>query len=77
MEHERAVLGVDGNAAFALLGDNLQEGEAEFVEINYDESRSYVCELRAAKQALFNLRRRLNKPNLDYYFGPSHPYGRD
>lgn len=26
-------IGVDGNAAFALLGDNLQEGVAEFVEI--------------------------------------------
>ena len=30
---ERAELGIDGNAGFALLGDDLQSGEAEFVEI--------------------------------------------
>lgn len=27
---ERAVIGVDGNCGFALLGENLQEGEVEF-----------------------------------------------
>lgn len=32
-EMERAELGVDGNRGFALLGDDIQSGEAEFVEI--------------------------------------------
>lgn len=32
-KYERAQLGIDGNCGFALLGPNLQEGEAEFVEI--------------------------------------------
>lgn len=30
---ERAELGIDGNCGFALLGENIQDGEAEFVEI--------------------------------------------
>ncbi len=30
---DRAELGIDGNCGFALIGENLQEGEAEFVEI--------------------------------------------
>lgn len=30
---ERAELGIDGNCGFALLGENIQEGEAEFCEI--------------------------------------------
>jgi hypothetical protein len=32
-DYDRAELGVDGNAAFALLGENIQEGDTEFVEI--------------------------------------------
>lgn len=32
-KYGRAELGIDGNCGFALLGPNLQEGEAEFVEI--------------------------------------------
>lgn len=31
--NDRAEFGIDGNCGFALLGENLQEGEAEFVEI--------------------------------------------
>jgi len=30
----RAELGIEGNFGFALIGENLQEGEAEFVEID-------------------------------------------
>jgi hypothetical protein len=32
-KYGRAQLGIDGNCGFALLGSDLQEGEAEFVEI--------------------------------------------
>ena len=32
-KYSRAELGIDGNCGFALIGPNLQEGEAEFVEI--------------------------------------------
>jgi hypothetical protein len=31
--NDRAELGIDGNCGFALIGADLQEGEAEFVEI--------------------------------------------
>ena len=36
MSVERAELGVDGNCGFALLGENTQEGEAEFIKIDYE-----------------------------------------
>lgn len=90
---ERAELGIDGNCGFALLGPNLQEGEAEFVEIpaidtatlptgrheeyTHEErlTRELAARLWAAKEAWRKLKERLNKPDLSYYFGPSHPYG--
>lgn len=90
---ERAELGIDGNCGFALLGPDIQEGEAEFVEIrSVDESKipggrhewftgevrslhTQGAKLAACKQALEKLRTRLNRPELSYYFGPSHPYG--
>ncbi len=31
--NQTAELGIDGNCGFALIGQSLQEGEAEFVEI--------------------------------------------
>jgi len=72
----RAMLGIDGNAGFSLLGINLQEGEAEFVTVSQigDEpfSRS---EVRAARKAHSNLEKRLGR-KIDFWFGPSHPYGR-
>ena len=80
VETRRAELGVDGNCGFALLGENIQEGEAEFVEVvqlkdGYgDYELLSVSERRAAKQALVNLRKRLGR-DVNYYFGPSHPYG--
>ena len=92
---ERAELGIDGNCGFALLGVNLQEGEAEFVEIEAvivppyyaqtrheqftgeeQQARELGAKLRACKEALNRLRARLAMPNLSYYFGDSHPYGR-
>ena len=82
---QRAELGVDGNCGFALLGSDLQVGEAEFVEIptaNIDRESSFLmpkglvaAQLWACKEALRRLRVRLNMPNMSYYFGPSHPYG--
>ena len=77
----RAQLGIDGNAAFALLGPDLQEGEAEFVTIPDDmpetctppgiSSAQVIC----ARMAFLKLRERLEVPELSFYFGPSHPYG--
>lgn len=74
---ERAELGVDGDHAFALLGADLQSGEAEFVKVeNNDTWRTAdraTAERRAATRALSLLRLRLGKPALSYYIGPSHP----
>lgn len=91
---ERAQLGIDGNCGFALLGENLQEGESEFVEIEpvtvppaiaHTRHEQFTgqermnlelgAKLRAAKRALQKLRDRLERPDLSYYFGESHPYG--
>ncbi len=71
-EERRAELGIDGNAAFALLGDDIQSGEVEFVELKDHEVST---ELHGAKAALRKLRERLGRPDLSYFFGPSHPYG--
>lgn len=83
---QRAELGIDGNCGFALIGVNIQEGEAEFVEIptaKADPDSSFMrpkgedaAKLWACKEALRRLRTRLNLPNMSYYFGRSHPYGR-
>ena len=81
---ERAELGVDGNAGFALLGTDLQVGEAEFVEIalpveaSLDPNRYHNSEwVRAAKIAVTAayraLKARLPNREFSYYLGPSHP----
>jgi hypothetical protein len=70
----RAELGIDGNCGYALLGPDLQEGEADFVEMAADDLDS---KLLACKLALHRLRERLKMPDLAYYYGKSHPYGRD
>ena len=85
-EYGRVELGVDGNAGFALLGPDLQEGEAEFVEIpgltGISGEGNFVVptgdeavKLRVCKSALKNLCVRLKVAHLPYYFGHSHPYG--
>ena len=59
-EFYRAVLSIDGDCACALLGPNIQEGEAEFVKIDY--SAHYLkshAERAAAYKALVALRKRL------------------
>lgn len=64
---ERALLSVDGNAGCALLGANLQEGEAEFVTVECrDDEHISQAEVRACYQALKALRNRLGKPDLSY-----------
>lgn len=71
---ERAELGIDGNCGFALLGRDLQEGEAEFVEMRGLDD-VLLDQLEASKKAFKKLKARLGRDELSYYFGPSHPYG--
>lgn len=84
MTLERAELGVDGNAGFALLGEDLQSGEAEFSEINLpvaaskDPNRYHNSEwVREAKKAIWRahqaLKTRLAPREFSYYLGTSHP----
>ena len=74
---ERAMLGIDGNAAFALLGEDLQSGEAEFITVECDEpkwtSAWEVAACRAAATAYHNLKVRLGREDISYYLGTSHP----
>jgi hypothetical protein len=81
---ERAELGVDGNAGFALLGADLQIGEAEFVVIalppaaSKDPNRYHNSEwISAAKIAVTAayraLKARIPNQKFSYYLGPSHP----
>ena len=79
---KRAELGIDGTAGFALLGADIQVGEAEFVDIDYKaKDRNGVlvsattAELIAAKQAFKKLAARLEDPEMSFFFGPSHPFG--
>lgn len=67
---ERAVLMVDGNCGCALLGENLQEGEAEFVEVAKRKDE-YLCEAecRACWAAFQKLKTRLGR-DLTYAWGP-------
>jgi hypothetical protein len=73
----RAELGVDGNCGFALLGENLQEGEAEFVEIKTDApvgcSEWHHAAVRAATAAYRALQARLPDRKFSYFLGDSHP----
>lgn len=84
MKLERAELGVDGNAGFALLGEDLQSGEVEFVEIalpteaSKDPNRYHKSEWCraaeiAASLALVALKLRLPDRKISYYLGESHP----
>lgn len=76
-EMERAELGVDGNRGFALLGDDLQVGEAEFVEIKttaaVGTSEWHHAAVSAATEAYRALKARLNDREFSYYLGTSHP----
>lgn len=74
---DRAELGVDGNCGFALLGEDIQNGEAEFVEINCAEPRWTSAWNRAATtaatKAYRNLKTRLAPREFSYYLGKSYP----
>lgn len=68
---ERAELGLDEMAAFAMLGLDIQSGVAEFVPVADPNDIEQVK--TAAFEALRRLRVRLNEPYLDYFFGPYFP----
>lgn len=81
---DRAELGVDGNAGFALLGEDLQIGEAEFVPIymplelckdpnRYNKSEWVNAAKRASTAAYRALKARLPDRQFSYYLGISHP----
>jgi hypothetical protein len=82
---DRAVIGVDGDCGFALLGENIQSGEAEFVKIENDEFRKSnpiqwdINANIASRRALARLRGRLGYTLesgkwLTYALHSSHPY---
>ena len=74
MTIERAQLGIDGNAGFALLGDNIQEGEAEFEEFSGDlkAPEGYRQAKLAINRAYQRLKARLDRP-ISYFLDESHP----
>lgn len=76
MSIERAELGVDGDHAFALLGPNIQEGEAVFVKVENNDpwltKDRADAECRAATKAYRQLQSKLGRP-ISYFIGPSHP----
>ena len=71
---ERAELGVDGNCGFALVGEDLQVGEAEFEEFVGDIKTAEGARQAklAINRAYQRLKARLNYP-ISYYLGESHP----
>lgn len=73
---ERAELGIDGNCGFALLGPNIQEGEAEFEEFRATtqnpDPNSDGAKKQAISRAYRRLKERIGRP-ISYYIGPSHP----
>ena len=78
MAWERAELGIDGNCGFALLGENLQEGEAEFEEFEGDlkTSDGHHNAVFATFRAFSRLQRRIRKQRgiqISYFLGRSHP----
>ena len=74
---KRALLGIDGNCGFALLGDDIQSGEAEFVEIipvdPYGDELPSAAACRAATKAYRRLMDRLPDEVFSYRLDPSHP----
>lgn len=70
---ERAELGVDGNCGFALVGPNIQEGEAEFEEFVGDVKTSEGTRQAklAINRAYQRVKTRLDRP-ISYFIGESH-----
>lgn len=71
---ERAILSVDGNCGCALLGENLQVGEAEFVEVSPRNGEPlHEAQTRACWAAFKRLKDRLNMPQLSYAWQTRRP----
>ncbi len=72
---ERALLFVDGNAGCALLGEDLQSGEVEFVKIDHEATRGtgkYPAKI-ACTRAYRRLKARL--PNREFSYVWQSPSG--
>lgn len=71
---ERAELGIDGNCGFALVGEDLQSGEAEFEEFDGEPGTSEGARQAklAINRAYQRLKARLGRP-ISYFLGDSHP----
>ncbi|WP_339862296.1 hypothetical protein [Paremcibacter congregatus] len=71
MEYGPVRLSLDGNCGCALMGQNLQEGEAEFFEVNYEEINDsrINAERRAVVRAFNRLKARCGGDSLRYYTG--------
>jgi hypothetical protein len=74
---DRALLGTDGNCGFALLGSNIQEGEAEFEPIEgYSGGPWNSVTARSAEIAIHRaykrLQERIDYP-ISYALHDSHP----
>ena len=73
---KRAELGVDGTAGFALLGPDIQAGEAEFVTVATDAPKYTagweISARRAATKAYKILKDRVPY-QFSYYLGDSYP----
>lgn len=70
---DRAILSVDGDHGCALYGENIQDGEAEFVKVERREDEFlHDAEIRACFAALKKLRARLGLP-LSYAWHPRRP----
>jgi hypothetical protein len=73
LKMERALLFMDGNCGCALLGRDLQEGEAEFVKIEQRPNEPlHEAEVRCCWQAFKNLKARLGR-ELTYAWDPRKP----
>ena len=61
---------------FAILGENIQEGECEFEEVRATElnpdPNSEGAKLQAINRAYTRLKKRLSRP-ISYFIGESHP----
>jgi len=68
---ESVEIGIDGNCAYALLGKDLQSGEAVFVRINEVGDRSDAA--RVAATAAYNQLCRRFKKRLPYRFDDDYP----
>ncbi len=63
----RAEIGLDGSYAFALIGNNIQDGDSEWEPIKNWPDSSYHDERAAAGRALNRLRAR--HPKIGFFLG--------